>query len=181
MSGDSSDTNANAGALKFVYAWQLIMFVGLLAYGALVLFKFRGPLAQSRMALWSLLLLLLGWMNFSFLFMWLLANGSIYTEGRELETVGGFYNQFSVLLFMTQFWYLLWSLCFSIALAIRIFKKSSGNPTQQEGLINNTEPTKESPRPGDSMNYLPYTEPSVTITGVSYNTLPPAENKTTWW
>ena len=145
------------------------MFVGLLAYGSIVLFKFRGPLAQSRMALWSLFLLLFAWMNFSFIMMWLLANGSIYTEGRELEAAGGFYNQFSVLLFMTEFWYLLWSLCFCIALGVRIFRKAG-----KEIL------TEETRRPGDSMNYLPYTEPSVTITGVSSVSLPPVE-KGGWW
>jgi hypothetical protein len=170
VSGDSSDTNANSGAIKFVYAWQLIMFVGLLAYGAIVLFKFRGPLAQSRMALWSLLLLLFVWMNFSFIIMWLLGNGSIYTEGRELEAVGGFYNQFSVLLFMTEFWYLLWSLCFCVALAVRIFRKAGKERANEE-----------TQRPGDSLDYLPYTEPSVTITGVSSTALPPASEKATWW
>ncbi|CAB9527644.1 expressed unknown protein [Seminavis robusta] len=179
VSGDSQDgSSANSGAIKFVYTWELLMFLGLLAYGGMVLFKFRGPLAQSRMALWSLFVLIFVWANFAFMTMWLVANGSIYTDGREMEEVGGFYNQFSVLLFVTNFWYLMWSICFCIALGVRIFRKAG------EEVINETK------KPGDSMNYLPYSEPSVTATGVSTLSLPLSSTgapapapapKSSWW
>ena len=88
-SADRDNVASNSGALKFVYAWQLLLFLGLVAYGGLILFKFRGNLPPSRMALQSLFLLIFVWMNTSFLSMWMLANGSIYTEGREIEELGG--------------------------------------------------------------------------------------------
>lgn len=122
--GNARMENYNSKAIKFVYGWQLTLFLGLLAFGALVLhgYAYQGDtnLAQSRVALSFLSIMIFMWGNLSMLFMWLLANGSIYDSGAELEEIGGFYNQFSVMVFTTNFWYLIWSLCFSFLITKRV-------------------------------------------------------------
>ena len=161
---------SNSAALKFVYGWQTIIFVGLLlAYGGMLVYKTRpshAGAASSRMALTSLLLVLFIWTNTSFMAMWLLANGSISVEGREIEELGGFYNQFSVMMFLSNFWYTIWGTVFCIVIAARLFRTRNMNSTNGRAASGNSRNKDISPMPGDSMNYLPYSEPSVTVTGV---------------
>lgn len=118
-SGDSQDGGvSNSASMKFVYGWQIILFLGLLAYGTLVFERLaRGP--SRALALQSLAILIFLWTNVSFLAMWMLANGSIRTEGRQIEENGGFFSQFSVLLFMTNFWYVIWGLILTIIITIK--------------------------------------------------------------
>lgn len=149
-SRDGGASRAGSSAsLKFVYAWQLVLFLGLLVYGTLMMVKVaRG--ASRPLALQSLLILTFLWMNFSFLSMWMLANGAILTGGRQIEENGGFYTQFSVLMFMTDFWYTLWGLIFTIVFATKSFQH------RVDGLENSSN------NGGSGSSYLPYSEPSIT-------------------
>jgi hypothetical protein len=104
------------GALKFVYIWQLLVFSGILYYGFRVITKKKGFA--------GLLGMLLIWANFCFMSMWLLADGSIVTDGDAVENIG-FYGQFAVLMFMTNFWYFLFGLGFGIFLGLRAMAKAA--------------------------------------------------------
>ena len=175
--GASGDNNmANSTNLKVVYAWQLLLFLSLLAYGAALLWKFRlrtdssqsysrERFVLSRMAWQSLWLILFVWMNVSFMTMFLLANGSIYTEGREMEEIGGFYNQFSVMMFVSCFWQLLWACLFCGLLGYRICKTQMPSSSSSD-LLYKADSQALSPRTNTSTHYLPYCEPSITVTGV---------------
>merc|ERR1711865_1354065 len=89
--------------LQFVYVWQLLMFFIISWYGLVVISKNRNPA--------GLIVALLVWANFAFVSMWLLADGSIATDGQQVLR-SGFYGQVSVLVFMTNFWYFLHGLAF---------------------------------------------------------------------
>lgn len=172
QSGDRSGDGgvSNSAAMKFVYSWQVILFLGLLAYGALVVYKFRpssgSSAGASRMALQSLFLMIFLWMNTTFMAMWMLANGSIAVEGREIEELGGFYNQFSVMMFLSDFWMTVWGLVFCGIIGVQLCRtpSRSTNISDARGSKNSLPGAL-----GESMNYLPYTEPSVTVTGVENN------------
>lgn len=155
------DVLSNSSALKFVYTWQTLLFLALLTYGALILLKFRKQgMAQSRMAIQSLFLALFLWTNFSFLTMWLLANGSIAVEGRELEEVGGFYLQLSVVLFLTNFWQFVWGIAFCIVLGFRSCRKHKQGDGEQMSATTD----------GAAMEqYLPYCEPTISVTDSSHD------------
>mmetsp|Transcript_21019 Transcript_21019/g.33829 ORF Transcript_21019/g.33829 Transcript_21019/m.33829 type:complete len:292 (-) Transcript_21019:108-983(-) len=98
------------GSLKFVYAWQAITFALILWYGLLVIRQHRSPT--------GMIIALLIWSNFAFLSMWLMADGSIVTEGQRVKR-SGFYGQTSVLIFMSNFWYLMHALAFIVVFWIR--------------------------------------------------------------
>ena len=92
-------------ALKFVYAWQMIMFLAILAYGYYAMHYLKS-LAYLTGAL-------VIWFQFNFLAMFLLSDGSIVTEERILE-LSGFYGQFAVLIFMASAWYAVFGLLFAL-------------------------------------------------------------------
>jgi len=98
------------GSLKFVYVWQLMLFAVICCYGMSVIRRDRNPA--------GLIIALLVWTNFAFLSMWLMADGSIITEGEQVYRMG-FYGQISVLIFMSNFWYLLHGLAFVIVFWLR--------------------------------------------------------------
>jgi len=98
------------GTLKFVYVWQLILFTVICCYGMFVIRRDRNPA--------GLIIALLIWTNFAFLSMWLMADGSIITEGQQVYRTG-FYGQISVLIFMSNFWYFLHGLAFVIVFWLR--------------------------------------------------------------
>ena len=81
------------------------MFLGILYYGYNAISKRRSTS--------SLVAVLMVWANFNFLSMWMLANGAISVDGRGLEN-SGFYGQFSVLMFMTDFWYTIFGIIFMV-------------------------------------------------------------------
>ena len=95
-----------SAALQFVYYWQLIMFVLLLVYGFRVITK--------NLPRGGLIGMLLIWANMNFLMMWLLADGSIYADDPRIN----FFAQFSVLMFMTDFWYALFGAIFAVVLGL---------------------------------------------------------------
>lgn len=98
------------GSLKFVYVWQLFMFLVILFYGSRVFSQNQNPT--------GLIVALLVWANFCFLSMWLMADNSIMTEGQQVFR-SGFYGQISVLVFMTNFWYFIHGLFFVIVFLVR--------------------------------------------------------------
>lgn len=104
------DNLEQPGSLKFVYVWQLIMFVIIGYYGLLVIRQNRNPT--------GLIIALLVWANFAFLSLWVMADGSIASDGQQVMRTG-FYGQMSVLIFMSNFWYFLHGLAFVLIFWIR--------------------------------------------------------------
>lgn len=104
------DNLEQPGSLKFVYIWQIIMFACIGWYGLKIIGQNRNPT--------GLIVALLVWANFAFISMWLMADGSIITEGQQVKRTG-FYGQMSVLVFMSNFWYLLHGLAFVLVFWIR--------------------------------------------------------------
>mmetsp|Transcript_18638 Transcript_18638/g.45021 ORF Transcript_18638/g.45021 Transcript_18638/m.45021 type:complete len:311 (-) Transcript_18638:197-1129(-) len=125
-----------SGALKFVYVWQLFMFAAIMIYGMIVI-------RQSRV-MTGLVVSMAVFANFSLLSMIILANGSIITDGDYIQNVGGFYGQFSVLMFMTNFWYMLFCTLFSIVFGIRMYSmhKKAKKEESEAGLAA-AEPSSE--------------------------------------
>lgn len=107
---EMEDNLEQPGSLQFVYVWQLLMFFIISWYGLVVIRKNRNPA--------GLIVALLVWANFAFVSMWLLADGSIATDGQQVFR-SGFYGQVSVLVFMTNFWYFLHGLAFVIIFWLR--------------------------------------------------------------
>ena len=87
MTGDE-----NSGALKFVYAWMVIMFLGVLAYRTFVLYK--------RHSVWSLNIVLAIAAQYALLMMLVIPQGVIRDfDEREMEqSIHGWYGQLGVLL-----------------------------------------------------------------------------------
>lgn len=98
------------GSLQFIYVWQIIMFIVIVLYGLKVINQNRNPT--------GLVIALMVWANFAFLSMWLMADGSIVTDGQQVKRTG-FYGQMSVLIFMANFWYFLHGLAFVLVFWIR--------------------------------------------------------------
>jgi hypothetical protein len=94
--------------LHFVYAWQIVMFLAIVAYGYSVI------KAQKSAAM--LIGALLVWFQYNLLAMLLLGN---FIEGRGGMELERFYGQFSVLMFMTNAWYVVHGLVFSFIFAIQ--------------------------------------------------------------
>jgi len=99
-----------SSAMIFVYVWQLIMFLVILAYGFIVI-------RQNRVVT-GVTVALVVFTNMAFLCMWMLADGSIVTDGDYVQKTG-FYGQFAVLMFITNAWYVIFGLIFSAIFAIR--------------------------------------------------------------
>jgi hypothetical protein len=97
-------------ALKFVYAWQILMFAAIIIYGVIVI-------RQNRIVS-GLTVALVVFANMSFLSMWMLADGSIITDGEYVQQTG-FYGQFPVLMFITNAWYVAFGIIFTIVLVLR--------------------------------------------------------------
>lgn len=101
------------GALRFVYAWTIILFIGLMSYGIFVMSQRRSPL--------GLLVSLLMFAQFSLLNMLMIPQGVISTEGRDMEdSIYGWYGQMGVLLVYTNFWMMMYSVIFATAFGARM-------------------------------------------------------------
>lgn len=99
-----------SASMKFVYVWQILMFIVILAYGYVVI-------RQNRVVT-GVTVALVVFTNMAFLSMWLLADASIITDGDYVQRTG-FYGQFSVLMFITNAWYLIFGIIFSAIFVIR--------------------------------------------------------------
>ena len=99
------------GSMKFVYAWTIIMFIGLFVYGWRNLSQ-----GKDRMGL-IVALLLFG--QFSLMNLITSCQGAIETDARYFEnSVYGWFGQYSVLLAYTDFWMVLHSFIFAAVLGI---------------------------------------------------------------
>mmetsp|Transcript_85561 Transcript_85561/g.173588 ORF Transcript_85561/g.173588 Transcript_85561/m.173588 type:complete len:298 (-) Transcript_85561:216-1109(-) len=107
---EMEDNLEQPGSLKFVYVWQMMMFLVILWYGSVVI--------RQQRNITGLIIALLVWSNFAFLSMWLMADGSIVSDGQSVKRTG-FYGQMSVLIFMTNFWYFLHGLFFLVLFWLR--------------------------------------------------------------
>jgi len=99
-----------SNAMKFVYIWQILMFIVIVVYGFIVI-------RQNRVVT-GVTVALVVFANMCFLGMWMLADGSIVTDGEYVQNTG-FYGQFAVLMFITNAWYVIFGLIFSALFAIR--------------------------------------------------------------
>ena len=110
--GEIGETSS--GALKFVYAWSIVMFVTILFYGCFVLYKRRtvGPL----------IIMLCMFLQFCLMAMALVCQGVLDTDDRDLEdSVYGFYGQMGVLLVYTYYAYFWFTIVFTVAFVVRAF------------------------------------------------------------
>ena len=117
---NAMEQGESSPSLKFVYAWQMIMFLAILAYGYHVLHYLK--------SLAYLMGALVIWFQFNFLTMFLLSDGSIVTEERIME-LSGFYGQFAVLMFMTSAWYGSFGLIFVLGFLIQSHFAPRGETT----------------------------------------------------
>jgi len=104
------DAGQTSGAMHFVYIWQIVMFLVILAYGYIVI-------KQNRIVA-GVTVALVVFTNMCFLSMWYLADGSIVTDTDYVQQTG-FYGQFAVLMFITNAWYVLFGIAFSVIFYIR--------------------------------------------------------------
>ena len=103
-----------SGALKFIYTWTLLVFLGMLLFGAVTIYK-RKPLTP-------LIVTMLSIGQFALMQLILLGQGVIATEGREMEdSVFGWYGQLPVLMVYSDWGYFLFSIGFSVLLCAKIF------------------------------------------------------------
>ena len=103
-----------SGALKFIYTWTLLVFLGMLLFGAVTIYK-RKPLTPLIVTM-----LIIG--QFALMQLILLGQGVIATEGREMEdSVFGWYGQLPVLMVYSDWGYFLFSIGFSVLLCAKIF------------------------------------------------------------
>ena len=107
------EQGAASGALIFLYLWSLILFSAGLYYGYRVIMS-------QQYSLKPLVAGLIVFANMSFVTMILLGGleGGVQTEGPEVEELG-FYAQFAVMLFLTNF---LW-MVFGIAFAAFLYRE----------------------------------------------------------
>ena len=131
MNRDGMGAEESTGALRFVYAWTIVLFIGLMSYGVFVISQRRSPL--------GLIVSLLMFAQFALLNMLMISQGVISTEGREMEdSVYGWYGQMGVLLVYTNFWMMLYSLLFAGAFGVRMvwarfFGKHDKSASAEEG------------------------------------------------
>jgi hypothetical protein len=109
--GISYDPDEPSGAMKFVYGWTVVMFLGLLIYGSFVLLTGRSVL--------GLIVLCAVFAQFSLLQILLCGQGVISSDNRDLEdTVYGWYGQAGVLQVYTDFGMVIFCAGFCIIFAI---------------------------------------------------------------
>ena len=114
------------GNMKFVYAWSILMFIGLAVYGFVTLYK-----GQDRMGL-IIALVIFG--NFALVNL-ITSVGAVSTDNRDLEdSIYGWYGQFAVLLAYTDFWMMLHTFGFAVVLAVMnlLDKKKAVTQDQDE-------------------------------------------------
>jgi hypothetical protein len=103
------------GALKFVYSWTMIMFIGILIYGVFSFYR-----CSAHIYPLGVISTMLVFAQFCILMLIVLCQGVITTENRELEnSVYGWYGQMGVLMVYTNFWYFVHCFLFSIILTLR--------------------------------------------------------------
>ena len=120
--------NQSDGNMKFVYVWTLFIFIALAVYGWVTLYK-----GNDRM---GLIIALAIFCQFALLNL-ITTVASISTDDRDLEdSIYGWFGQVSVLLAYTEFWMMLQTFGFAVALALIRFKdkKSDATAATQEEI-----------------------------------------------
>ena len=103
--------NSSSGAMKFVYFWNIIMFVGVTIFGYRTLAN-----GKDRM---GLIVALLIYAQFSLMNLMTLTQGTIQTDERFFEnSIYGWFGQWSVLVAYTDFWMFLHSVIFAAVLGV---------------------------------------------------------------
>jgi hypothetical protein len=133
-----------SSALIFTYVWQILMFIIILAYGFIVI-------RQNRVVS-GLTVALIVFANMSFLALWMLADGSIITDGEYIQKVG-FYGQFPVLMFITNAWYVVFGIVFAAIFAVR--GHSMHSEKQAEASEENYKAMESPPSAPDRTNAPP--------------------------
>ena len=101
-------------ALKFVYAWSMVLFFALVAYGILVVVK--------RQSYVGLIVAMLLFAQFSLMNLLMMTHGVISSDNRDMEdSIYGWFGQTSVLMACTDFWYIAYCTVFSVVFGVRIF------------------------------------------------------------
>lgn len=107
------NADAASGAVKFVYTWTLIVFIGMLIFGGITIFQ-RKPLTPLIITM-----LVIG--QFALMQLVLLGQGVIQTEGRQMEdSVYGWFGQLPILMVYSNWGYFLFSIGFSVLLSVKI-------------------------------------------------------------
>lgn len=107
-------SNSSNPALVLVYVWSVILFCFIVKFGYRQ-FHNRGDLYRTTAVLAV-------FANFSFLAMFLIGGlDGVQTEGPEVE-LRGFYGQFGVMMFLTYFCWLIFSVTFALIFFARARK-----------------------------------------------------------
>lgn len=105
------ESQSNNPALVFVYVWSLVLFCAILYFGHREL--------RNGSDLYRVVACLAVFANFSFLTMFLIGGlQGVETEGRELEEQG-FYAQFSVMMFLSNFYWTLFAASFALFFTVQ--------------------------------------------------------------
>jgi len=136
------ELNHNSGALQFVFAWSIILFVGMLIFGTFIFWRKRSvaglAVIMALMTQYALLLLVL------------LPQGVITTDNRELEeTPYGWYGQLSILMVYFYFAQCIFSIVFAVLIMLKLFSDqfvvNEFDPEEAETAFN------YQPKPGPEM------------------------------
>ena len=101
----------SSGAMKFVYFWNIIMFLGVSIFGYRTLAN-----GKDRM---GLIVALLIYAQFSLMNLITITQGAIQTDERFFEnSIYGWFGQWSVLVAYTDFWMFLHSIIFAAVLGL---------------------------------------------------------------
>jgi hypothetical protein len=114
------------GALIFVYIWVCLLFVSLVLYGNFVFRRnseFEG--LQGSLIMFTNLALMI--------FVMVAGLGAIEVEGRDLEETG-WYGQFSVCVFLTCLFWIIYGIVFAIMLRKRNMNAAASNYGRSVGL-----------------------------------------------
>lgn len=99
-------TNSSNGGVKFVYGWSLTLFILVLLYGTLAMWRHRQQIGGPHLT--TLFMAVLGLFQSALLVLVLSAQGVIVTNDRELaSSVYGWYGQWPILLVYFEY-ALLW-------------------------------------------------------------------------
>lgn len=110
--GISFNYDEPTGAMKFVYSWSIIMFLGLLVYGSFVILTGRSVL--------GLVVLCAVFAQFSLLQILLCGQGVISSDDRDLEeSIYGWYGQSGVLQVYTDLGYFVFCASFCLIFAVK--------------------------------------------------------------
>lgn len=109
------EENFNNPALVFIYVWSLVLFISILYFGYREI--------RERQDLYRVVSALVVFANFCLMSLFFLGGleGGVQTEGRELEEQG-FYSQFGVMMYITMFFWLIFSCVFGVLFFLRAKK-----------------------------------------------------------